>query len=288
MVLFLIATGAYYITDKYPQSYIHFKQLIGSFSDHLISRESEISTLEVQYEHESISQFALKKIPSEKHTIGDGRLLYYPCLVTTVKHVSPEERQTEESSMVWDLLSGELFLSLSTFKETSGFQDCIKSQTNVDDFRILHLLAKEGGSLTKETLIRLSGLDDEIASSLIESLRKRHLVTISRDLVRLHVKNPFFTVAPYTAIPEPFVQKIVSRSSLISEKFSKKTIEDLIQNAYGKDIAILDSDYVWLPIWEITIQNPDGSTRKTFWNAISGKEFEGKVIQVLRLHPKTK
>ncbi len=280
----VVVLATLYISTSHPQALISIKNRIDAFTSRFMMKESTVVTFEMKYNEDEITSFVLKKLPSEKYNIGQTRLLYSPCLLVDVKHIGGSGKSTEESSMVWDLMDGELFISLDTFQATSGFRDCLTSQANLDDFRMLHLLSEEGGMLTKEKLIRLSGIDDDTASSVIESLRKRHLVTIQHDLVRLHVKNPFFSVEPSTSITKPFVQKTIPTVNMVTESFSRKSIEKLIQHAYGKDVAILDSEFVWIPIWEVDINNPDGSTRRTFWNGLSGKEIVGKSAQALKNH----
>lgn len=272
--------GIVLYSSSNPQSTLFFQNWISSLFHQVVPHESEIMTFEMRYDEEAITQLVMKKLPSNKYNIkNENHLLYTPYLIVDVKHLDKKRQSTEESTMIWDLLEGEMVVSFDSFQVTSGFRDCMTSQASLDDFRFLHLLNEQSGSMTKENLIALSGFDDETASSIIDSLKKRHLITIQNNIVRLHVKNPLFGLPPKTEIKEPFVYRKISTKEMIPEIYSKKTVENMIRSAYGKDIAILDTAYLWIPVWEVDIENPDGSIRKTFWNALTGQSFQGKFIK---------
>jgi hypothetical protein len=174
--------------------------------------------------------------------------------------------------MLWDLTDGELVLDTNSFDHTQGFSDCLMSSATADDFRILHTLTKKG-PLSKEGVIKELGSDDAVICDRIESLRKRHLVIIANDIVRLHVESPLLKVEPLTVITRPFVSRHSTHDTLISPTYSKSDIETLVQAAFGPDLAIRSSRIIYIPTYEVHINNPDGSLRKTYWNGISSKEM---------------
>jgi hypothetical protein len=174
--------------------------------------------------------------------------------------------------MLWDLIDGELVLDTNSFDHTQGFADCITSQANADDFRILHMLTKKG-ALSKEELSLELGTDAQVVCDHIENLRKRHLVIVANDVVRVHVESPLLKVEPLTSITRPFVQRKILHKDELRTVYTKSDVERLVKAAFGQDVAIRSSRPIFVPIYEIQVLNPDGSLRRTFWNAISGKEL---------------
>lgn len=272
LLVLALGLGLYiYLFPQYqPESLL--RSTIHTINSKISPREIEIDTFEISYPENEIAAKMAKALPTEKHTLNAGKLLYTPCLLLEVKY-NKNGRSTETAEMLWDLLEGEMILSTDHFQETSGFCDCLKSKANIDDFRMLHTLASRGGAMSQEALIQQSGIDEGRASSIIESLRYRHLITVTTDGIRLHVKNPLFRVDPETKMTRHIVQRKIQSSCTVPETFSESQIESLIQSAYGKDIAILESSFIWIPVWQMDITNPDGSMRRTFWNALSGKEM---------------
>ena len=90
--------------------------------------------------------------------------------------------------------------------------------------------------------------------------------------MRIHVESPLIKLEPATLITRPFVQRTILFKSLLTGQHTIADIESLVQAAFGSDLAIRSTRLVYIPIYEVQVNNPDGSIRKTLWNAISGKE----------------
>jgi hypothetical protein len=250
-------------------SYHHFDHLqdIVTASDH----EEAIETFETTFLPEEMITKHNHLLPSKHHSFGPVTLFFSPHLLVQGKY-SPDGRSSHPASMLWDLTNGELVLDTNGFDHTIGFSDCLASEANADDFRILHTLTRKG-PLSKEAMVKELGSDDNVICDRIESLRKRHLVIVANDIVRLHVESPLLKVEPITAITKPIVNRHTTHGSLICPTYSKAQIETLVQAAFGPDLAIRSSRIVYVPTYEVQIHNPDGSIRKTYWNGISSKEM---------------
>ncbi len=273
---------ALFASTSHPQTLVSVKHRVDSLLNRVLMKSKSIRTVESAFGEEAIIAAVKSQMPLRGQTIGETKLFYTPFLLVDVKHVSKDRMSTKESSMLWDLLEGELVLSLDSFQTTSGFRDCINSQANSKDFYFLHSLAQEESkSLSIAQLVSICGLRENEVMKEIESLRRRHLVTFRNGVVRLHITIPFFQVEPWTHLSKPFVQKNVPTYSLIPESFSQKSVEKCITHAYGQDVAVLHSEFVWLPIWQISLQNSDSSIQMVFWNAISGNELKGRSSQIL-------
>lgn len=238
----------------------------------VVSHEDTIDTFENAFSAEDfLSRHAKTLLPTKQHTFGATRLFFCPHLFLQVKH-SPDGRSTMASAMLWNLIDGELVLDTNSFEETQGFADCLSSKAGADDFRILLLLSRKG-ALTKDQIVQELGTDTQVVCDRIEDMRKRHLVVVASDVVRLHVESPLIKNDPSTAITRPLVQRKITKDDKLLPVYSKQDIEYLVKSAFGQDVAIRTSRLVFVPLYEIQILNPDGSIRRTFWNAVSGKEL---------------
>jgi hypothetical protein len=240
-----------------------------------ISDQKEtVETFELAIKPDDLLKAHASLLSTKEHSFGQVTALYSPHLLLQVKYAK-NGKETSSSSMLWDLVQGELVLGTDSFLKTRGFSDCLQSQASAEDFRILHMLVKAGGSLTKGSITQDSGMEEGVVSERIESLRKRHLVSLSGDIVHLHVESPLLKVDPATTMKRPFVHKETTRGSLLQSTYSEREVQNLVEAAFGKDLAILSSNVIYVPLYELPVQNPDGSIRRTYWNAISGKEVTG-------------
>lgn len=263
LVLLVLVSGGYY-------AYLHRDEIEPMLPTS--NREETVDTFETALTPEELlAHHAKTLLPTKQHTFGSSTLHLAPLLLLQIKY-SPDGRSTIATSMLWDMIDGELVLDTNSFDHTQGFADCITSQAGADDFRILHLLTKKG-ALSKEQIAQELGTDSDVILNRIDNLRKRHLVISANDIVRVHVETPLLRVDPATAITRPFVQRKVMHKEELQATYTKKEIEQLVKAAFGQDVAIRSSRLIFVPIYEIEVLNPDGSVRRTFWNAISGKEL---------------
>lgn len=262
-MLFLASVG---IGGFWAYQHIEAFKTLALPSDH----DETIETFETVCLADEILAKQTRLLPSKHHSFGPVTLFFSPHLLIQGKY-SIDNRSSQSASMLWDLTDGELVLDTNGFEHTQGFADCLTSQPNADDFRILHILSKKG-PLSKETVIHEFGGDDVAVCERIEGLRKRHMVIVSNDIVRLHVESPLLKVDPVTVITKPFVHRHTVRSALIEPKYSRQDLESLVKAAFGPNLAIRTCRMIYIPTYEIVVNNPDGSVRKTYWNAVCGRE----------------
>ena len=263
LVVLVLFGGGYY-------AYLHRDEV-----EHLLptsNREETVDTFETAVSPEELlAAHSQTLLPTKQHTFGSSTLHLAPHLLLQMKY-SPDGRTTIATSMLWDMIDGELVLDTNSFDHTQGFADCITSQANADDFHILHLLTKKG-ALSKDQLAQELGTDSDVVCDRVDALRKRHLVIVANDIVRVHVESPLLKVDPLTTITRPFVQRKIIHKEELQATYTKGENEKLVKAAFGQDVAIRSSRIIFVPIYEIQVLNPDSSVRRTFWNAISGKEL---------------
>ena len=57
------------------------------------------------------------------------------------------------------------------------------------------------------------------------------------------------------------------------KRFRTSQIETTAKAAFGNDFAIRKTTEIFLPVYSIVVQNPDGSQMTTYWNALNGKKL---------------
>ncbi len=266
LAILLVASGTYFL-------YMHQRAWLHEFISQADAEES-ITCFEATIIPEDLQKKSAKTLlKNEKYSWGESHFIYLPCLLVDAKYSQEQQRSTQSGKMLWDLSAGELILDTNTFAKTAGFEDCLSSKVNAEDFRILNLLAKHQGSVSKDIVLRELGYDDDLAFQRIQDLRKKKLIATSNDTLRIHVENPLFRVEPKSNITLPFVTREVLRGQLIPTRFNQHELIDMIKVAFGSDLGIRSTKIVFLPIIQLKILNPDGSKRTTHWNAITGKEI---------------
>jgi hypothetical protein len=237
-------------------------------------KNGSIITFELDKTPDSIAQRYQKELlKTPEHTFGKTEIKFVPYLLMDVKYTR-EDKKTDEAKILWSLENGEMVLDTSSFDSTHGFEDCINSQASEDDFRILHALSRKGGTTTKEILSEELGMDPDMLLDRLDGLRKKHLIAIKQDTIRLHFQSPLLKVQPQTKIAHNLVTKEVSCEDQIKPKYSKEQVRKVAKAAFGQDFAIRSQEIVFVPIFVIEVKNPDGSTFRTYWNGVTGKRVD--------------
>lgn len=233
---------------------------------------SEIVTLEARLTPQQIVEQNKKELlGKEGKSYQEPILKFAPYLLLDVKYL--DNSKSREGILLWSLLDGEMVLNADTWEKTHGFHDAIESGASSQDFKLLNLLAYHSGSLTKEKIQKELHLDSERVDSLIDGAKRKHLVSVKGTEVKLHFQDPLFLVAPETKIKQSLVTKPFQREASLAKRYSKGQIDKVTQAAFGEDFKIRSKKEVFLPIYQIQVQNNDGSVMTSFWNALTGKRI---------------
>lgn len=200
-------------------------------------------------------------------------LRYHPYLLLEAKFMTPDKK-TQEGAILWSLVDGEILLDTESWERTHGYYDAIVSHSSRNDYRVLHALARNGGSLTLEQLQRDLRLDEDALEPFISSVKGKQLVTQKGNTLQLHFQNPKLVVTPQTSVRQRLVTKPYSQAQQrLLRKFTPAQIEEAAKAAFGTDFAIRASHEVLLPVYAIEVLNPDGSVMTSFWNALNGQRI---------------
>lgn len=267
-ILFVVALGAgalWYWDDA-----VDLKQTAVSYIEN-----GDILTLEAKYTPESIMDANRDELLGKGgRTYLEPVLKFFPYLLMEVKYL--QDGKSKEGVMLWGLGDGEMVLNTETWEITHGLQDCINVNACASDFKIIHALVKRRGSMTKEELQQALNLEQEVIDPWIESARQKHLIVQKGNLLQLHFENPNVPIIPQTKLKQSLVAKGISRDQRMQSRYSKSKVMKTAQAAFGHDFTIRTEREVFLPIYTIEVQNPDGSIRRSDWNALTGQPFLSK------------
>lgn len=251
-------------------SWINFPQIRNKTLDFL--RTNHFKTLEVRYSAESIMEAHKKELLKDsEHVFLSPSLKFHPYLLMEVKYTD-KQNKTGEGMMLWSLVDGEMVINTSFWEKTHGFADCISAGADKEDFKIITTLANKN-NLDKESLKKELNASDDLITQLLDNCKKKNLVVQSGNAFRLHFQNPKILVNPETKINQWLVTKKFKNQNRISQKYRAGQIEYTAKAAFGNDFAIRKTAEIFLPVYSIVVQNPDGSQMTTYWNALNGKKL---------------
>lgn len=230
-------------------------------------------TLEVRYSAEAIMESHRKDLLKDgEHVYLEPSLKFVPYLLMEVKYNRTKDK-TGEGVILWGLVDGEMVINTNTWESTHGFTDCIASNATRQEFKIINALASKGGSWDREGLSRHLNIENNILDNWIESCRNKSLIVQNGNHYRLHLQNPKLQVIPETRLEHWLVTKGTKRALRMRKRYRASQIENIARAAFGNDFAIRKTTEIFLPIYSITVQNPDGSLATTYWNALNGKKI---------------
>lgn len=260
----LIGLGAFW-------SWIYFPGFRSKVEDFLSS--GTFQTLEVRYSAESLMDSHRKELLKDSdHVYLEPTLKFVPYLLMEVKYNRTHDK-TGEGVILWGLVDGEMVINTSTWEKTHGFTDCIASNTSRQEFKIINALASRGGAWDREGLSKFLNLENHILDGWIDSLRNKSLIVQNGNSYRLHLQNPKMQVIPETRLEQWLVTKSTKKAQRVKKKYRPAQIENTAKAAFGADFAIRKSTEIFLPVYSIVVQNPDGSLMTSYWNALNGKRI---------------
>ena len=256
--------GAYWGNLNYPELRIKAMEYVNSGNFH---------TLEARFTAQQIMDINKKKLlKDERHMFLEPVVKFSPYLLMEVKYTH-KDLGTGEGVILWDLLEGEMVLNTNQWEKTHGFSDCILANIEKNEFKVINALAEKGGILDRETLLRNLQVENDVLGGWLNTCRRKKLVVQTGSQYRLHLQNPKLAVKPHTVIDDRLVTKSYKSNERLPKRFSHNQIKRIAEAAFGQDFAIKHTLDVYLPIYCITIENPDGSVHTSYWNAINGHQL---------------
>lgn len=230
-------------------------------------------TLEVRYSAEAIMEAHRKELLKDNdHVFLEPSLKFLPYLLMDVKYTRSHDK-TGEGVILWGLVDGEMVINTSTWEKTHGFTDCIASNATRQEFKIINALAAKGGAWDRDGLSKFLNIENNILDNWIDNCRKKSLIVQNGNTYRLHLQNPKLQVIPETKLEHWLVTKPTKHAHRVKKRYRPAQIEMVACAAFGNDFAIRKTTEIFLPVYSIVVQNPDGSQMTSYWNALNGKRF---------------
>ncbi|MFA5249991.1 MAG: hypothetical protein WC371_01095 [Parachlamydiales bacterium] len=236
-------------------------------------KTKKYTTLEVRFSAEALMEKHKKELLKDSaHTFLEPSLMFHPYLLMEVKY-SRSSDKTSEGLVLWSMCDGEMVTNVSSWETTHGFIDCIRAGADRYDFKVINTLAASGGSMDRETLLKRLNVETDKLDDWLEACKRKSLVVQNGNFYRLHFQNPRFYVVPETRFEQHLATKEFRSISRVRNTYRSSQIEGLAKAAFGIDFTIRKTTLVYLPVYTITVQNPDGSQTITYWNALNGKRL---------------
>lgn len=264
IVLGALGYGAYYLNNKQPELKHKAIGMINTRTFH---------TLEARFTARQIMEKErLTLLKNSEHHYSEPSLRYHPYLLMEVKFTNPNF-QTEEGIILWDLIDGEMVLDTQSWGKTHGFSDCINAGASQHEYKILATIAENGGKADKQSLMSSLNMETHLFEAWIDRARRKKLVVQHGNYYRVHLHDPLVNVRPSTLIADPLVTKSSKHNERLNRRYTSSQIKKAAEAAFGSDFAIRTTRDVFLPIYSIPVQSPDGSLRTSHWNALNGKQI---------------
>jgi hypothetical protein len=264
LMFLLVAGGGYW-------SWVHQPNFRTKVEDLLSS--STFQTLEVRYSAETIMEAHRKELLKDsQHVFLEPTLKFVPYLLMDVKYNRSHDK-TGEGIILWGLVDGEMVINTGSWEKTHGFTDCIASNATRQEFKIINALASRGGAWDRDGLSKFLNIENNILDTWVDSCRKKSLIVQNGNTYRLHLQNPKLQVIPETKLEQWLVTKPTKHALRVKKRYRASQIENIARAAFGGDFAIRKTTEIFLPVYSIVVQNPDGSQMTTYWNALNGKRL---------------
>jgi hypothetical protein len=269
--LAMLVSGAFWLWKERPEVRSYVQNYITS---------GEFHTLEARFSDQEIMARESKTLLKDnKYSFLEPKLEFYPYALFEIKYTK-NNNKTAEGLLLWSLDDGELVLDTATWETTHGFEDCISQKADKNDFKILRALSKNRNySLDRDKLMKEANVESDILDNMLDNCRKKKLIVQKGSTYRLHLNDPKLTNIPETKIDQWLVTKPYSNANCIPKKYSIGEIQKIAELAFDSDFAIRNVSEVYLPVYCITVQNPDNTHLITHFNALNGKRIHNN-----RLH----
>lgn len=264
LTLSSLGYGVWRLSDTHPE----IKQKVESLID-----LNEVQSLEMRYSAEQLmeeNRKSLLKKSGAKYL--EPLLKFYPYLLMEVKF-SPSKNKTKETLILWDLTDGEMVIDTEDWEKTHGFGDFMQMNVQEEEYRILHYLAKKGKAVEAAKMSEDFEVEPQLLDVWLKSCVRKGLIFTSQEGYRLHLEKAKLVKTPETDLDQKIMTKPLKATYKVPKRFSDAKIEKMAKVAFGKGFTIRRTALVYLPVYNITVQNPNGSTQTSCWNASTGKKL---------------
>lgn len=229
----------------------------------------EITLFEPRFTSEQVMQSqGGQNLFQESEDLSQAQVELFPYLLMEVKYLRGDK--SLESTVLWSLNQGEILLDTTQWEMTHGYYDCLIHGAGQDEMTIINALANKGGTLDRESLLRMVHRDGDEVDDWIHRCIKKQLIVQIGNIYKLHLQNPKLALEPKTKINVPLRKKRLAFNKVITPKYRPQAIVALAHASFGSGFSIRRQQLVYLPVYSILAKFSDASTATTKWNAHTG------------------
>ncbi len=229
-----------------------------------------MDSLEIRHSAEQIMEENRKILLRKSGAVYlDPILKFYPYLLLEVKF-TPSNNKTKEGIILWDLTDGEMVLDAEDWEKSHGFGDCMQMSVQDQEFKILDYISRNGKASDEAKMAEELKTETHVIDIWLKNCIRKGLVIASHDGYRLHLEKPCLARVPETKVKRRPVTHPYKASYKVPQQFSAAKVERMARVAFGKSFSVRRTSLIFLPVYNITVQNPSGSVHTSFWNATNG------------------
>lgn len=256
--------GAYFVYETKPELAQQALDLVNTGS---------LLSLEARYTAKQIMDAQRDRLIKDgSHQFGGAHLQYHPYLLMEVKFTN-DNMETQEGAMLWSMVDGEMVIDTNSWQKTHGFADCINCKADAYEYQILHTISEFGGYVDAQALRQSLNIESVLLNTWLDRCKRKKLIVQIGNDYKIHLQKPLLHVKPITRLSSEIVSKTSKLTEKIQKNYTKSQITRAATNAFGTNFAIRGTKDVFVPIYAIPVIGNDGSTRTTYWNAVSGKQI---------------
>ena len=215
-----LAAGGWWMWNNNPDMFSTIEQYVDN---------GEFLTLEVRFTPDQIMDKHRKELlVDNQRSFQEPVLKFYPYLLIEAKYVQ-SDKKTRQGNILWGLVDGEMVIDTESWDITHGFEDAINADATRTDFRIMQVLAKNDGSLTRAELQKELHLEADTLAPWIDSVCNKRLIIETGHELQLHFQNPKI-IYPL----KPKLNRLSSQSPPIVLNVSRENIAVVKLNAVRK------------------------------------------------------
>lgn len=205
-----------------------------------------------------------------------AELIFIPHVLMQVRFsqedIAKKTVASQEGEILWNLSNGEVVLSTATWSYSKGFRECLLLKADKQDVYVIQALANLGGVASQEALAQALSTKNVRADKVIKSCHKKKLIFTSKNKIGSHFQQLQLVKGCTTNIQSaPVWLRKPKGSKILTPCFTEDCVCKLAGMVFGDNFLILNKITVFVPIYKVSIETSDGSTRVEYIHAVTGK-----------------
>lgn len=282
IILLLTIFSSIILWDRVPQAQrvmqlaVEYCSVVVDKSYQGVRKLSGLEKLQV-FERKITQEQVLAMYPGEEQVAVD--LVFVPHTLLQVRIPGEDTSKknivpiSQEGFILWNLVDGEMVLNTSSWICSKGLRECLLLKADSADVQVMQTLAGLGGYASKDTLSQALFLKNIPADKVIKHCLKKKLIFLKENHVTSHLQQTQPIRGCTTNLHSmPVWLRKPKGASIYTKHYSNENIQKLAKMIFGSNFLIVNSSLVYVPVYKVSTQAADSSTRLEYVNAITGKK----------------